>query len=87
MAANDSRSGAPGADQRDHRHRLDAAVVYRASGGQGAASNLVVINALRAAGDARHPVAAGAASMVLVLAAGSWLPLAHATHRRLRRQA
>jgi Na+-driven multidrug efflux pump len=35
--------------------------------------NLVVINALRAAGDARYPVAAGAASMVLVLAGGSWL--------------
>jgi len=35
--------------------------------------NLVVINALRAAGDARYPVMAGAASMVLVLAGGSWL--------------
>ena len=35
--------------------------------------NLVVINALRAAGDARYPVVAGAASMVLVLAGGSWL--------------
>lgn len=35
--------------------------------------NLVVINALRAAGDARFPVAAGAASMVIVLAGGSWL--------------
>ena len=35
--------------------------------------NLVVINALRAAGDARYPVLAGAASMVLVLAGGSWL--------------
>jgi Na+-driven multidrug efflux pump len=35
--------------------------------------NLVVINALRAAGDARYPVAAGAASMVIVLAGGSWL--------------
>ncbi|MBV8035144.1 MATE family efflux transporter [Roseateles sp.] len=34
--------------------------------------NLVVINALRAAGDARYPVAAGAASMALVLAGGSW---------------
>jgi Na+-driven multidrug efflux pump len=34
--------------------------------------NLVVINALRAAGDARYPVAVGAVSMVLVLAAGSW---------------
>ncbi len=35
--------------------------------------NLVVINALRAAGDARYPVIAGAASMVLVLGGGSWL--------------
>ncbi|MDN3921908.1 MATE family efflux transporter [Roseateles violae] len=35
--------------------------------------NLVVINALRAAGDARFPVAAGAASMLIVLAGGSWL--------------
>lgn len=35
--------------------------------------NLVVINALRAAGDARYPVAAGAASMLVVLAGGSWL--------------
>ena len=35
--------------------------------------NLVVINALRAAGDARYPVVAGAASMVVVLAGGSWL--------------
>ena len=35
--------------------------------------NLVVINALRAAGDARYPVMAGAASMVLILAGGSWL--------------
>jgi putative MATE family efflux protein len=35
--------------------------------------NLVVINALRAAGDARYPVLAGAASMVVVLAGGSWL--------------
>jgi len=34
--------------------------------------NLVVINALRAAGDARYPVVAGAASMVVVLAGGSW---------------
>lgn len=38
--------------------------------------NLVVINALRAAGDARFPVAAGALSMALVLGAGSWW-LAH----------
>ncbi|WP_374360164.1 MATE family efflux transporter [Pseudoduganella danionis] len=35
--------------------------------------NLVVINALRAAGDARFPVLAGALSMLLVLAGGSWL--------------
>jgi putative MATE family efflux protein len=35
--------------------------------------NLVVINALRAAGDARYPVVAGALSMVVVLAGGSWL--------------
>jgi putative MATE family efflux protein len=35
--------------------------------------NLVVINALRAAGDARYPVVAGAASMAVVLAGGSWL--------------
>ncbi|MCM5679132.1 MATE family efflux transporter [Schlegelella sp. S2-27] len=34
--------------------------------------NLVVINALRATGDARFPVLAGALSMVLVLAGGSW---------------
>ena len=35
--------------------------------------NLVVINALRAAGDARFPVMAGALSMLIVLAGGSWL--------------
>lgn len=35
--------------------------------------NLVVINALRAAGDARYPVQVGAASMAVVLAGGSWL--------------
>jgi putative MATE family efflux protein len=35
--------------------------------------NLVVINGLRAAGDARYPVAVGAVSMALVLAGGSWL--------------
>ncbi len=34
--------------------------------------NLVVINALRAAGDARYPVMAGAASMAVVLGGGSW---------------
>jgi putative MATE family efflux protein len=35
--------------------------------------NLVVINALRATGDARFPVAAGVLSMVLVMAGGAWL--------------
>ncbi|MEN9629233.1 MAG: hypothetical protein RJA10_2460 [Pseudomonadota bacterium] len=35
--------------------------------------NLVVINALRAAGDARYPVYAGAWSMLIVMAGGSWL--------------
>ena len=35
--------------------------------------NLIVINALRAAGDARYPVVVGAGSMLLVLAGGSWL--------------
>ncbi|MED5622398.1 MATE family efflux transporter [Ideonella sp. BN130291] len=35
--------------------------------------NLVVINALRATGDATFPVAAGVASMVLVMAGGAWL--------------
>lgn len=35
--------------------------------------NLVVINALRACGDARYPVMAGIASMVVILAGGSWL--------------
>ncbi|MEK8052324.1 MATE family efflux transporter [Ideonella sp. DXS22W] len=35
--------------------------------------NLVLVNALRAAGDARYPVLAGAASFALVLAGGSWL--------------
>jgi Na+-driven multidrug efflux pump len=35
--------------------------------------NLVVINALRAAGDARFPVMAGGLSMLFVLAGGSWL--------------
>lgn len=35
--------------------------------------NLVVINALRAAGDARYPVVVGAGSMIVVLAGGSWL--------------
>ncbi len=35
--------------------------------------NLVVINALRATGDATFPVVAGSASMLLILASGSWL--------------
>jgi putative MATE family efflux protein len=34
--------------------------------------NLVVINALRAAGDARYPLYAGVASMAVVAAGGSW---------------
>jgi putative MATE family efflux protein len=39
----------------------------------GRTCNIIVINALRATGDARFPVMAGAASMLLVLAGGSWL--------------
>jgi len=39
----------------------------------GRTCNIVVITALRAAGDARFPVLAGAASMVLVMGFGSWL--------------
>jgi putative MATE family efflux protein len=39
----------------------------------GRTCNVVVINALRATGDARFPVQAGAASMLLVMAGGSWL--------------
>lgn len=39
--------------------------------------NLVVINALRATGDARFPVVAGAGSLVVVLAGGSWLLGSH----------
>jgi putative MATE family efflux protein len=39
--------------------------------------NLVLVNALRAAGDARFPVVAGAASFLLVMAGGSWLLGAH----------
>lgn len=35
--------------------------------------NLVVINALRATGDARFPVAAGSLSMLVVMAGGAWL--------------
>lgn len=39
----------------------------------GRTCNIVIINALRATGDARFPVLAGAASMLLVMAGGSWL--------------
>jgi putative MATE family efflux protein len=39
----------------------------------GRCCNVVVINALRAAGDARFQVQAGAASMLIVMAGGSWL--------------
>jgi putative MATE family efflux protein len=35
--------------------------------------NLVLVNALRAAGDARYPVQAGAVSFAVVMAGGSWL--------------
>ena len=35
--------------------------------------NLVIINALRATGDARFPVAAGVVSMIVVMAGGAWL--------------
>lgn len=38
----------------------------------GRTCNIVIITALRAAGDARFPVLAGAASMVLVMGFGSW---------------
>ena len=38
----------------------------------GRSFNLVVINALRATGDARYPVVVGSASMAIVLAGGSW---------------
>ena len=34
--------------------------------------NLVLVNALRAAGDARHPMTAGAASFLPVMPGGSW---------------
>lgn len=43
----------------------------------GRSFNLVLVNALRAAGDARFPVVAGAASFLLVMAGGSWLLGAH----------
>ena len=39
----------------------------------GRTCNVVVINALRATGDARFPVQAGALSMLVVMAGGSWL--------------
>jgi putative MATE family efflux protein len=39
----------------------------------GRTCNLIVINALRATGDARFPVMAGAASMLFVMAGGAWL--------------
>ncbi len=39
----------------------------------GRSFNLVVINALRATGDARFPIAAGILSMVIVMAGGAWL--------------
>ena len=35
--------------------------------------NIVLVNALRAAGDAQFPLVAGAASFLLVMAGGSWL--------------
>jgi putative MATE family efflux protein len=39
----------------------------------GRSFNLIVINALRAAGDTKFPVVAGAGSMLIVLAGGAWL--------------
>jgi Na+-driven multidrug efflux pump len=39
----------------------------------GRTCNIVVINALRATGDARFPVMVGAVSMLIVMAGGSWL--------------
>ena len=39
----------------------------------GRTCNIIIINALRATGDARFPVAAGAASMLFVMAGGAWL--------------
>jgi Na+-driven multidrug efflux pump len=39
----------------------------------GRTCNVVIINALRATGDARFPVAVGAVSMLFVMAGGSWL--------------
>jgi putative MATE family efflux protein len=43
----------------------------------GRTCNIVIINALRATGDARFPVAVGAVSMLVVMAGGSWLLGAH----------
>jgi putative MATE family efflux protein len=43
----------------------------------GRTCNIVIINALRATGDARFPVIVGAVSMLLVMAGGSWLLGAH----------
>ncbi|MFS8064239.1 MAG: MATE family efflux transporter [Luteimonas sp.] len=39
----------------------------------GRTCNVIVINALRATGDARFPVVVGAISMLLIMAGGSWL--------------
>jgi putative MATE family efflux protein len=39
----------------------------------GRTCNVIIINALRATGDARFPVMVGAGSMLLVMAGGSWL--------------
>ena len=39
----------------------------------GRTCNIIVINALRATGDARFPVAVGSVSMVVVMAGGTWL--------------
>ena len=39
----------------------------------GRTCNIVIINALRATGDARFPVVVGAFSMLIVMAGGSWL--------------
>jgi Na+-driven multidrug efflux pump len=63
----------------------DAAIIHSASVllwltvllEPGRTFNLVVINALRAAGDARYPVQVGAISMLVVLAGGSWLLGSH----------
>ncbi|MEI8326225.1 MAG: MATE family efflux transporter, partial [Betaproteobacteria bacterium] len=39
----------------------------------GRTCNVIIINALRAAGDARFPVMAGSVSMLFVMAGGSWV--------------